>query len=512
MQLKMWMYDYAREQAPSVDYLRRLCSLSLESGYNALGIYFEHRFAFPSTPWSHGVGSLQPETVQTLQAEFPELKLIPFLNLLGHFEGMIYTETGKKFREELFKGMQACPSHEAFPAFARQLIDDTLSVFTSDLVHIGGDETWQLGKCPTCSARVKAYEEVQGVDGKAQLYGAHFGPLSAYVVEKGRTPGVWADMFLDHPQALARMPKETVLFNWQYFSEPLETSRKLGGKHPIVFCPSIQTYDASWMHYEESETNIREHIKAVEVAEDIDVRGVCLTTWECGLMGNYSTILPAVKAAGRQMNGDEDATFESAYLEENDGYADWARLMGIELAACGGIFKWDGNRSYLKSRLLLYSNPFLAWMHHGQELSGPIGDQALAVCEKAMSIGPDANTRGVTQFVKSGIEFVRFAEQARQAYAQQLPGVAIACLSPARTLFDDLSKIAKATHMNAGGSLADIERCRIAKEHVEKVILRIKSYGDGSLGYLPAFEIITHPTFTPHDQASWWLINSWARE
>jgi hypothetical protein len=66
--------------------------------------------------------------------------------------------------------------------------------------------------------------------------------------------------------------------------------------------------------------------------------------------------------------------------------------------------------------------------------------------------------------------------------------------------------------LNIGGSLADIERCRIAREHVERVIRRIKEYGDGSLGYLPAFEHITHPKFMPHDQGCWWLINKWANE
>lgn len=79
-------------------------------------------------------------------------------------------------------------------------------------------------------------------------------------------------------------------------------------------------------------------------------------------------------------------------------------------------------------------------------------------------------------------------------------------------VFDDLAKIARRTHERIGGSLADIERCRVAKEHVEKVLVRIRKYGDGSLGYLPAFEIITHPKFMPHDQGSWWLINSWANE
>src|SRR5262249_7002073 len=151
-------------------------------------------------------------------------------------------------------------------------------------------------------------------------------------------------------------------------------------------------------------------------------------------------------------------------------------------------FAHKGQRSSLKCRLLLEGNPFLAWLHHGQELSGERGDRALEVVEAALLAADNSDARGVAQFVKSAIEFVRFAEQARQAYAQGLPGVAISCLAPARQIFDDLLKVAKATQINAGGSLADIERCRIAKLHVETVILRIKEYGDGSLGYLPAFE------------------------
>ncbi|MBI3721475.1 MAG: hypothetical protein HY248_02895, partial [Fimbriimonas ginsengisoli] len=113
---------------------------------------------------------------------------------------------------------------------------------------------------------------------------------------------------------------------------------------------------------------------------------------------------------------------------------------------------------------------------------------------------------------KSAVEFVRMAEQARQAYAEGLPGVAVSCLTPARQIFDDLAKVAKASHLNFGGSLADAERCVAAKEHVERVIRRIKDYGDGSLGYLPAFEHITHPKFIPHDQGAWWLLNTWANE
>ena len=81
-----------------------------------------------------------------------------------------------------------------------------------------------------------------------------------------------------------------------------------------------------------------------------------------------------------------------------------------------------------------------------------------------------------------------------------------------RQLFDELEKVAKRNHARIGGSLADIERVRQAKRHVEVVMQRVRNYGDRQLGYLPAWEVITNPRFTPHDQGCWWLVNKWANE
>lgn len=524
MQLRMWMYDLAREQAPTYEHLRRFCDLTLESGYSALGLYLEHRFAYPSTSWAHGRGSLEPEVVEQIQRDYPELQLIPFVNLLGHFEGMLYTEEGKRYREERFRGMQACPSNAEFVGLAKGLIDDVLATFKSRIVHIGGDETQQLGKCPKCSARV---ENAGSEDGKAVLYGEHFGPLAQYVIEQGRRPAVWGDMYLEHPTALEYMPKETLIFDWQYFYSPLETSRQFRDKgFEVVCCPTLHVYNAPWLHIPQSEANVRQ---AVETASSLDAYGVCVTTWEAALLGNYETLFPAIKASGKMLDhrhsvvdSSEDMRtsgttpehheFLAAYDSESLQHGEWARLMGVELQQLGGSFAYSGIRSSLKVRLLLQTNPFLAWLHHQEEFTGEIGDGALAILDEAIRIAPDTAYRGVSEFVKAGIEFVRFADQSRQAYANHLPGVATSALTPCRQIFENLEKTALATHLNIGGSLADVHRCRLAKEHVERVIKRIKEFGDGHLGYLPAFEHITHPSFVPHDQGAWWLINRWAIE
>jgi len=208
MPLRMWTYDLAREQVPTLDHLRRFCDLTLESGYDAIGLYLEHRFAYPSVPWVHGKGCLTPEMVQALQSEYKTLQIIPFINLLGHFEGFLYAEAGVPNAESKFRGMQACPSKPNFVELANQILQDTLDVFSSQIVHIGGDETFQLGSCPECKRRVAEYEQKIGVDGKAKLYGEHFGAGTIPVAIEGNSPQPEPryPVGFAHPKVLAGSP------------------------------------------------------------------------------------------------------------------------------------------------------------------------------------------------------------------------------------------------------------------------------------------------------------------
>ncbi len=536
MQLRMWTYDLAREQTPDLVVLRSLCRLSLESGYNAIGLYLEHRFAYESAPWAQGRHCVTAEMVQTLEREFPTLQIIPFVNLLGHFEGFIYTEEGAQFAEERFKGMQADPTNPDFLALCRSLIDDVLAAFSSEIVHIGGDETAQLGAGKRSAARVAEFGP--DVDGKAELYGGHFGPLAAYVSERGRRPAVWGDMFHDHPTALAHLPKETLIFEWQYFrtaEHSAEMFRDAGME--VVLCPAIQTYSAVWCHLPQSERNVCENAEAAVRRGDY---GVCVTTWECGLFGNYETLLPAIRASGKilcdavpgiaqpddvpRMGLGGAASVRryaetttapemlAAYGVEGENVSEWAEFVGIRLQEAGGIFAYSDHRSFIKSRLLLYSNPFLLWLRNREDLLGESGDRVFQLLDRSILQAPDSAYRGINEFGKLAIEFVRFAEAARQAYRRGEVGRAVTELSVCRQTFENLERIAKGNQLRFGGSLADISRCRAAKEHVERVIMRVKHYGDGSLGYIPSFETLTSLKFMPHDQGNWWLINHWANE
>lgn len=498
----MWMLDVAREQHLSYEHLATFARLSLEAGYDAMGLYLEHRFAYPSVPWVHGNDCITPEMIAQLRRDFPALRLIPFINLLGHFEGFLYTEGGAQFREAPLEGLQACPSNPDFIRLCEGMIDDILAAFDDEIIHIGGDETAQLGQCQLCRARVEQSEAKPDVDGKAELYGAHFGPLAHRVVAAGRTPALWGDMFLAHPSALRYIPKESIIFDWQYFNGVAETAPKFTEQgFRVVGCPCVITYSATWCHLGATETNIR------EVAADVEsggLFGLCVTTWEIGMFAAYDSLFPILRWATSDRSGPLVDWFGEGQK--------WAQMMSSDLEKFGGVFTSGRIRNSLKTRTLLMANPFLAWVHHGEELRGSHGKAILDHLDQALFHAQTEAERGVTLWARAAVEWVRLADDAAAEYAAGSPERAIAKLTLTRQLFDDLAKVARRTHQRIGGSLADIERCRIAREHVETVIKRLRQYGSGQLGYRPAFEVLTHPRFCPYDQASWWLINKWANQ
>ena len=224
----MWMYDLAREQAPNLSHLRRIFQLTRGAGYTHIGLYLEHRFAYPSAPWAHGAQCLTPDMVRTLRSEFPDLQIVPFLNLLGHFKGMFQTERGKRFAEERMKGLQACPSNPEFVELASRLLDDALEIFDSEIIHIGGDETYQLGRCPRC-AEVVARKLSQALEAPIELDGTSVRMGASIGVAIFPDDGDDLDTLLRHADTAMYAAKAAGRNQWRFFEPSMHAgvSRRL---------------------------------------------------------------------------------------------------------------------------------------------------------------------------------------------------------------------------------------------------------------------------------------------
>lgn len=488
-----WMYDIAREQSPDARRLSELFERSAAAGYNAVGLYLEHGYSYPSAPWAAGAGALKPEILSAALRTRPNgLRVIPFLNTLGHMEGFIRAEGGQWLAEdESFGSLQMCPTRPECVEFARSLVRDALTVFDDEWVHVGGDETRLLGKCPACAERVAKI-------GVAGLYGEYFGTLCRWVLEQGRRPCLWGDMLLKHPEALAHIPRETILFDWQYTNRPRESTRVFrDAGFDVVCCPSLRTYDSGWCFWKASQENIDEHADDATAGGAL---GVLLTTWEASYFTCYESIWPLIYAAGRRLSRAEDWR-AALHATGGSAYAQAAEILGNQVPAASA-FLAPGTWRKLRDGFVLRQNPFWLWKEWRADACGAAGDNVLALCQSARAaIGGEPLLNLPIALHETAVLWVRAVERARQAYAARHLPAAIAALLDGNEqlarLHEPLENVAA-----GGGSAVDLKRLDVLRARVRSVVQRMSELSAAAACW-PAFEILMHNAYVPGDQAGW---------
>jgi hypothetical protein len=495
MQFIGWMYDIAREQSPSEADLERLLARSRAAGYGAVGLYLEHRFAYPSAPWAAAPGCLTPAVARRLCARFGAegLRVIPFINTLGHMEGFIRAEGGQWLAEGgVRRAMeQSCATRPECAAFAHRLVDDIIDTFDDEWVHIGGDEAWQLGQCPGCAERVERI-------GRGGLYGQYYHDLCEHVLSRGRRPCIWSDMVLEHPDALALIPREAVIFDWQYFDRPRDSTRRLlDAGFDVVCCPSIQTYNSGWCFLDASQRNIDEHVAD---ACELGTLGVLVTTWELCYFTQYATILPLILAAGRRIAHGED--WDAAIAAEGGSdYARAADILGNRLPAASAFLAPGGWRR-LRDLLVIRRRPFALWQAWREEACGEVGDEVVRCCAMAKELLPRKHPLYFAVLLyRVAVDWVRCLEHARAAYeGGEVRGCASSLELGASSLRELRPLLTAASE--AGGSAVDAQRLEAILREIDAAIQRVKAVRPGE-GYRPAFETLVDRHYVVGDQAAW---------
>jgi hypothetical protein len=480
VQVAGWTIDLAREQSLPESTLSDWLSRSASSGYNAVGFYLEHRYAYPSAPQAAAPGCLTPDVATSLVSTSP-VRVIPFLNTLGHMEGFMRSEGLQWLSEGHSDGSaQMCASRPECVEFARGLVSDALSVFSDEWIHLGGDETRQLGQCDICSEREKP-----------QIYSDYFAPLCEWVLAQGRRPCLWADMLIEHPSVLDKLPKETVLFDWQYHESPLESSRTFReAGFDVVCCPAVRSYDSAWCHLDATYENVDAHFSA---AEELGALGVFVTTWEFSYFTNYFSTLPVIFAAGRRLRGEE---WDAALLAEGgEEFVKMANVVGRDIENTTP-FLAAGQWRKIRQNMVLSQDPFGLWRVWREEACGAAGDQILELGAGIMATSPEIRYPG--EFYAFCVNWVRHCEHAYRHYQDGDPEKAADVLRAAASDFDALIDW-MGYFSSLGGSQADVHRALRLKTRVIDVANAVGGLRD----YRPAFEVVSHPAYVPGDQAAW---------
>ncbi len=294
--------DLAR-QMETVETIKDFIDFAAEQGYNALFLYLEGRVRTRSFPYPPASASYSPEEMGEIvrHAASRNIDVIPGLACLGHAELFLkYDEM--KHLAELRDGRNGrfwnnfkqvfCATSPATREFLANYIDEICEIFPSPYIHIGLDESWDIGFCDDCSKKAESFL------GEQELYLDIINHCHDVVAGKhGRRMMIWDDMFELYSDILPRVPRDVIMVCWQYRADVTHVQGHFANRRVEE---SFSVYDRLGFDYvigpgAASTANIRTFTRLAESAKPM---GWLLTNWENSTSYIYKQ-LPIMAYAGR---------------------------------------------------------------------------------------------------------------------------------------------------------------------------------------------------------------------
>lgn len=217
LMIRAFQWDLAR-QVERLDFLHQLLPRYAAWGYQELYLHLEDAVHYPSLP---GIGRDDAYRYEelgelVLAAAQHGIRVVPIVNLLGHTQYLIKHRDFRELnelRDERGRPMpegQICPLHPRTFSVAENLLRDLAPFCTAGKVHVGLDESFQLGRCPRCR------EEVARI-GLGAHFAGHVTRLHALASRLELKLGIWADMLYFTPEAIPLLPRGITAYDWYYY-------------------------------------------------------------------------------------------------------------------------------------------------------------------------------------------------------------------------------------------------------------------------------------------------------
>ncbi|MCG3147108.1 MAG: hypothetical protein PCFJNLEI_00545 [Verrucomicrobiae bacterium] len=299
-------------------------------GINTLLLEYEDKFPYRAYPFLRDPeGFTETELHNFLSAaRAAGLHIIPLVQTCSHLEFALAHAELANLREAPDIPTQICPRNPQAVAFVETLIREVLAFHQTDsMFHLGGDEACHLGACPTCKTWLQER-------GRIQSWVEHEGHFARMLLQAGKTPLLWDDVFWKEPNTLATvaLPKETVLVAWDYALTPQKAAARRREQPDVEILERVDIYTrlgyraigapcCNWgvLVPQHSHTLGNTQVMAEKIRA-ADQAGLINTTWAC-----FHVPLPVgllqVAATGRLCPG---KTITPAWEEEF-----WQKEFGV---------------------------------------------------------------------------------------------------------------------------------------------------------------------------------------
>jgi hypothetical protein len=382
--------DWSRGPLPNMEFLKREIRTLAEFKYNTFSPYFEHTFAYASTPVAaFPGGAMTPDEAKELVAYAAKyhITVIPEQEAFGHLHHVLKFEQYSPLGETPHGAVLAPGDPATLPQIGTWF-GELAKVFPGPYAHIGADETFELGMGRTRDEVTK--------QGLGAVYLNFLSQIHKQLEPNHKRLLFWGDIAVNSPNLVGTLPKDMIAVPWVYdarpdFTKEIEPFTKAGLETWVA--PGVNNWNRIYPNNNEALGNIRAFVRD---GQRLGATGMLNTVWNDDGEGifdeNWFGVAFGAAAgwqAGESNEGNFVAAFGRAFHGDETGKISHAHR---ELMAAHAVLKKAGLNDAQDEYFWL--DPFSA---EGQALAAkllPVAGELRLHAERAITLLAEAKKAG----------------------------------------------------------------------------------------------------------------------
>lgn len=344
-------YDTKHHQ-DKMSYVKSFIKELADYKINMLVWEWEDKFAYPSHPEIGAPGAFTPAEIRdvTAFAKKYHIQIVPLVQGLGHASFILKWPQFAHLREIPASNFEFCPLKEGSYDLLFDLWKDAIDATPgSEYIHIGSDETYELGLCDQCKKKAMEIS-------KKGIYHLFTDKAAKYILSKKRKPMVW-EMPMGwemNNSGMAVQPNKGLVLTEDdtrraIMIDNARRAKQLG--YEVFFYdpnPGIEPLFLPYFYRDETDTDnigcLEESYNVLKKAATSGVyHGMIRTSWDDAGLHNQMWMLSFITSAAFSWNGNSPGLndFKESYFKNYYGAQSLDMEELFNLLNEGGYYYWD---------------------------------------------------------------------------------------------------------------------------------------------------------------------------
>jgi len=279
------LLDISRDKVYCMETLFMLIDEMASWKVNQLQLYTEHTFSYQGheVVWQNA-SPITPQEILALDQYCSErfIELVPNQNSFGHMTRWLKHPEYQHLAETIQpietpwghlqkEPFSLAPTLPETLTFISGLFDQLLPNFSSKMINVGCDETFDIGMG-------KSREACED-KGKGEVYLDYLLSLHWDLSRRGYQMQFWGDIILNHPELVSQLPGDVIALDWGYESDhPFADETAIFQQHQVPFyvCPGTSSWNSIAGRVDNMLANCQQ---AAQTGLDNGAVGYLLTDW-----------------------------------------------------------------------------------------------------------------------------------------------------------------------------------------------------------------------------------------